>query len=97
MFGTKKKEITSNQLPPLKDTLHKHAQRSGYQAGIGRTSLSGYPSILSPKGKGWHLEDNVLTPGWMDIEIAPNAVLELLVNVKVDHITLHHFSVPGMV
>ena len=78
LFCTKKGEKESYQLPPYRDTLQKHAQRACYQAGIWKKSLVIYPIIPSPEGKGWHLENNTLTPDWMDIEPAPNAVLELL-------------------
>ena len=78
LFCTKKGGLESNQLPPCKDTLRKHCDRTNYVAAVWRRSLQGCPQIPSPIGFGWCLEDGKLTIDWMSGEPAPKAVLELL-------------------
>ena len=82
LFCSKKGEIESHQLPPCKDSLHKHIDRANYQAGIWRRALIGNPAIPDPVGHGWLTEsvDNPDTLGidWMNGDPAPEAVMELL-------------------
>ena len=78
LLCAKKGGLESNQLPPCKDTLRKHCDRTNYVAACWRRSLQSCPQIPSPIGFGWRLEDGKLTIDWMSGKPAPKAVLELL-------------------
>ena len=68
----------SVQLPPTRDELRQHLKRANYQAAIWRKSLQPMPSIPSPDGNGWKVQDGKLSIHWMDQSPAPNALLELI-------------------
>ena len=78
LFCAKKGNIESFQLPPCKDTLHKHAQRACYQAAIWKSCLDGMVELPSPVNHGWEIEDGELVMDWMDGSPAPEAVVALL-------------------
>lgn len=77
----KQNPISSHQLPPCKDSLHKHCRRANYQAAIWRNSLRNN-DVPSPVGHGWTLEgegaQQRLVIDWMSGLPAPRAVIELL-------------------
>ena len=82
LFCCNKGEVESHQLPPCKDCLFKHAQRTNYQAAILKRSLMERSEIPSPVGHGWKVElcngQEQLIIGWMEGNPAPTSVLELL-------------------
>ena len=82
LFCVKRGEIESHQLSPCMDCLVKHAQRANYQAAIWRRCLEQDPQVPSPVGKGWKIEKEEvaeqLVLHWMDGQLAPQAILDLL-------------------
>ena len=82
LFCAKSGDIESHQLPPCQDCLRKHAKRANYQAGLWRRSLLNNAETPNPVGTGWTLEtvdsNDILAIDWMDVQPAPDAVLELL-------------------
>ncbi|KAG1659234.1 Programmed cell death protein 4 [Nymphon striatum] len=83
LFCAKNGEIESWQLPPCAAALRKHIYRANYQTAIWRRSLEKSPDIPSPVGNGWCMqveEDGKqhLLIDWLDVAIAPDAVLQLL-------------------
>ncbi|KAG1673900.1 Kinesin-like protein KIF12 [Nymphon striatum] len=83
LFCAKNGEIESWQLPPCAAALRKHIYRANYQTAIWRRSLEKSPDIPSPVGNGWcmQVEDDGkqhLLIDWLDVAIAPDAVLQLL-------------------
>ena len=82
LFCSKNGEMESFQLPSCKDSLQKHTLRANYQAGIWKRCLQQHPTIPSPAGMGWELqqveEREELPFDWMDGKPAPDAVLKLL-------------------
>lgn len=82
LFCVKKGNIESHQLPPCRDTFQKHIQRANYQAASWRRCLEQDPSVRSPVGNGWKLEehdgDSTLVIDWMRGKPAPQALLDLL-------------------
>ena len=79
---SKNGEMESFQLPPCRDSLQKLTLRAKYQAGIWKRCLQQHPTIPSPVGMGWKLqqvkEREELQFDWMDEKPARDAVLELL-------------------
>ena len=67
------------RLPPTKDELKQHIQRSNYQALVWKNALEIEPDMPDPDGHGWELVDGCLNVHWMDNEPAPNEILELVV------------------
>ena len=59
-----------------------HAQRANYQAGLWRRCLENDPQAPDPAKSGWTVEraddKEILAIDWMDVQPAPDAVLELL-------------------
>ncbi|KAG1655497.1 hypothetical protein GQR58_024494 [Nymphon striatum] len=83
LFCAKNGEIESWKLPPCAAALRKHIYRANYQTAIWRRSLEKSPDIPSPVGNGWcmQVEDDSkqhLLIDWLDVAIAPDAVLQLL-------------------
>ncbi|KAL8624540.1 hypothetical protein ACOMHN_005841 [Nucella lapillus] len=82
LFCAKNGDIESHQLPPCQDCLWKHAQRANYQAGLWRRCLENDPQAPDPVGSGWTVEradgKDILAIDWMNVQPAPDAVLELL-------------------
>ncbi|KAL8567391.1 hypothetical protein ACOMHN_001779 [Nucella lapillus] len=82
LFCAKSGDIESHQLPPCQNFLWKHAQRANYQAGLWQRCLSCDPEAPDPVQHGWRVEtqsgEEVLCLDWMDVQPAPDAVLELL-------------------
>ncbi|KAL8572154.1 hypothetical protein ACOMHN_057829 [Nucella lapillus] len=82
LLCAKNGDIESHQLPPCQDCLWKHAQRANYQAGLWRRCLENDPQAPDPVGSGWTVEradgKNILAIDWMNVQPAPDAVLELL-------------------
>ena len=82
LFCAKKGDIDSHQLPPCKDTLHKHMLRANYQAAIWQRSLEQFPEVPNPTGHGWKIESqdgqDVLAVDWMNGKPAPQALIDLL-------------------
>ena len=82
LFCAKSGDIESHQLPPCHDCLRKHTQWANYQPGLWRRSLSNNAQALNPTGNGWTLEtvdsNDILAIDWMHVQLAPDAVLELL-------------------
>jgi len=79
LFKAKRGDIESGQLPPCNDCLYFHALRANYQSCIWRRSLHNYPSIPSPEGHGWVLnEEGQLIIQWMKGPPAPDVVLEFM-------------------
>ena len=67
------------RLPPTKDELKQHIQRSNYQGLVWKNALEIEQDIPDPDGYGWKLVDGCLNVHWMDNEPAPNEILELVV------------------
>ncbi|KAL8587495.1 hypothetical protein ACOMHN_000901 [Nucella lapillus] len=82
LFCAKNGDIESHQLPPCQDCLWKYAQRANYQAGLWRHCLENDPQAPDPVGSGWTVEradgKDILAIDWMNVQPAPDAVLELL-------------------
>ena len=75
LFSSASRE--ENSMPPNRDSLFKHVQRANFQAAIYKRSLAQRPSIPSPVGQGWKMEDNALRIDWMDMQAAQQSILEL--------------------
>lgn len=73
------KNPASERLPPNLDCLKKHIQRANYQAAIWCKSLEAMAAIPNPNGNGWILNKSDLLIDWMDMDPAPDALLELIV------------------
>ena len=73
------KNPASERLPPNLDCLRKHIKRANYQTTIWCLSLEARPLVPSPNGNGWMLNNSVLSIDWMDMDPAPDALLELIV------------------
>ena len=63
---------------PTKDELNQHIIRSNYQTLIWKTSLEVDPQIPQPDGYGSDLEDGCLRIHWMDNQLAPEEILEMV-------------------
>lgn len=78
LFRAKRGAIESSQLPPCRDCLYMHVQRSNYQAAIWKSCLQTSPVVPSPTLHGWTINDGKLAIHWMRSAPAPEMVLELL-------------------
>ena len=65
-------------LPPTKDELVQHAKRANYQAFIWKRALEMNPELPGPDGYGWKIENGQLKYVWMENEIAPESILEMV-------------------
>ena len=59
LFCTKRGEVESSLLPPCKDCLQLHIQRTNYQAAVWRHCLERQLDIQEPNGHGWKTMTNV--------------------------------------
>ena len=79
LFCTKRGEVDSSQLPPLRECLYMHVLRANYQARIWRCSLQREIQVPDPKVCGWTIDDEgSLSIDCMRTPPAPDAVLEFL-------------------
>ena len=65
------------RLPPTQDALRQHVKRANYQAAVHHLCLEQTPSIPSPHGHGWKVEDGELNVVWGEQPPAPSSLLEL--------------------
>ena len=65
-------------LPPCKNSLFQHLQRSIYQAYVWKNALIAMQLPPSPVGYGWTKEDDELQPVLMTQESAPIEIAELI-------------------
>ena len=65
-------------LPPCKNSLFQHLQRSNYQAYVWKNALIAMQLPPSPVGYGWTKEDDELQPVLMTQESAPIEIAELI-------------------
>lgn len=72
------KGAESFDVPPTKDALKLHTERSNYQAYIWKRSTQSDFIPCSPAGNGWKLTDGILGVHWMTQDPAPKSILELV-------------------
>ena len=63
-------------LPPTKDALRKHIDRSNYQAALWKYALTPEVQIPSPDGHGWVISDHSLIIVWKEQDATPKALVE---------------------
>ena len=57
--------LSSRQVPPTQDALRQHMLRANNQCSIWLRALEGTPSVPSPQGFGWKIEDSFIKIHWM--------------------------------
>ena len=77
------KGMPIKRLPPTRDALYFHIQRSHYQTLVWQEGHLQRPVLPPPETMGWKLEDNVLVPKLMSLPAVPDACE--------DHLWLHHW------
>ena len=79
MYCRKGGKIPYDCLPPCRNVLMQHIQRSHYQASIWRRCLTPYINPDDPTNQhGWCLNDGLIDIVWMTCNPAPDEVLELV-------------------
>ena len=77
-FCTNSRATEPQKLPPTRDALLCHCKRVAYVTSVIKRSLENNPTIPSPDGYGWHLEEGRLEIQWMLLPPAPEQVLQLI-------------------
>jgi len=78
MLSAQSSGIDLSLLPPCRGSLHKHALRANYQAFICRHAHVAKLELLSPSGCGWTVEDDTLKIDWVDGDIIPTQLVDIL-------------------
>ena len=77
LFCQKQKQ--NENLPPTSNSLGHHMERANFQAFVWKKSLCAIQNLPSPTGHGWELVNGIITPILMSKELAPSAIIELIV------------------
>lgn len=72
------KGMTIERLPPTRDALYFHIQRSHFQALVWRQAHLQQPVLPPPETMGWKTEGNSLIPQLMSLPPVPDACEELI-------------------
>lgn len=72
------KGMTIERLPPTRDALYFHIQRSHFQVLIWRQARLQQPVLPPPETMGWKTEGNSLIPQLMSLPPVPDACEELI-------------------
>ena len=76
--GTKKTPLPE-KLPPTRDTLLCHCKRVSHATTVVKRSLENHPTIPSPDGYGWKIDENGnISIEWQLLLVAPDSVLEMI-------------------
>ena len=78
----KGKNVQSHQLPPTRASLENHLKRANYQAYIWKCALDPQSPDIGPENQGWQLRDGQLEIVWTVLAPAPEAVMELVGNLR---------------
>jgi len=77
--------IDLSLLPPCKSSLRMHCLRVNFQSHVWKHSHEGYPSLVSPVGCGWKLdEEGKLAIHWIDGDVLPAQLVEVMTSNETD-------------
>lgn len=75
----KSSNVDLSSLPPCQSSLQQHIRRVNYQVGIWKRAHIYKPNIPSPiSGHGWTVEDGVMQPKWMEGDMMPQELIDIL-------------------
>ena len=73
-----KKQTSWEKLPPTRSAFVPAIQRVNYQAMIWNQDDEAQPTIPSPIGHGWNIEDGQIVPVLCEMPCAPDSILQLI-------------------
>jgi len=78
MLSARSIGIDLSLLPPCRGSLRKHALRANYQTFIWRHAHVAKLELPSPTGCGWTVDDDKLEIDWVDGDIIPTQLVDIL-------------------
>jgi len=84
MLSARSSGIDLSLLPPCRGSLRKHALRANYQAFIWRHAHIAELELPSPIGCGWNVKDDTLKIDWVDGDIIPTQLVDILAEQSSD-------------
>ena len=78
MFCGKKKMPEPQKLPPTKDCLSLHRDRTNFVVRVWKLSLEAHPLMLNPTAHGWTGGNQRLQIKWISKKPAPDSLLKCI-------------------